>query len=543
MDREHPSSFVCPVFQDIMRDPVVLVDGHSYERQAIKKWLQDHDTSPLTGSRLPSKDVISNMALRGAITEYFQRDLKCLRSVCPRRESLPADFKMEACGTFLEEAVGSLVQTTTAMHSDKSVSGLLHLMMEAKVLLGAEMSSIFLPDRQEGILKSQINSTGSELRFPIASCIMGHVLTSGEPLLVRDAYSDSRFNSDMDRLTGFISKNMIFVPLKDNTGRILGVVELINKTSGGATCAADDGCFTGADLHFLQIFASEAAEALVRSGLLLDSTEACNKIRVESIDSCTLKIPDVLDDTAIEQDDEVANGRLERIDTPEFWPVDTQIFAAEMAKALARSGHLLASTETSKINRVASVDSYTFEIPVAQENTAIEQDDEVVDGRLERIDTANLFEGCPALVTWWTGSLSSSSSCSPRSLGCSSAFIPNYAPFGCPSEHLGSAAHVPNESAADVHEKHKMVTGSSSLSLSYSSGSLGCSSAFVPNYAALGCSSKHLGSSAPVPNESAADVDEEHEPKAPKREGGRTRQRRAQAIRKRVFGRGRAPSV
>ena len=41
-----PQSYFCPITQQIMRDPVLLGDGHSYERLAINQWLQTHNTSP-----------------------------------------------------------------------------------------------------------------------------------------------------------------------------------------------------------------------------------------------------------------------------------------------------------------------------------------------------------------------------------------------------------------------------------------------------------------------------------------------------------------
>ena len=52
-----------------MSDPVTCMDGHTYEKGAIQKWLLDHDTSPLTGAKLPSKHLIPNFALRSAIDE------------------------------------------------------------------------------------------------------------------------------------------------------------------------------------------------------------------------------------------------------------------------------------------------------------------------------------------------------------------------------------------------------------------------------------------------------------------------------------------
>ena len=64
------TSFVCPITQFQMSDPVTCMDGHTYERSGIEHWLEDHDTSPLTGAKLPSKNLIPNHALRNAIDEW-----------------------------------------------------------------------------------------------------------------------------------------------------------------------------------------------------------------------------------------------------------------------------------------------------------------------------------------------------------------------------------------------------------------------------------------------------------------------------------------
>ena len=59
-----PSEFVCPITQEIMINPVIAVDGHTYERKSMEKWLQSHDTSPKTNEHLPLKVLIPNIALR-----------------------------------------------------------------------------------------------------------------------------------------------------------------------------------------------------------------------------------------------------------------------------------------------------------------------------------------------------------------------------------------------------------------------------------------------------------------------------------------------
>jgi hypothetical protein len=55
---------------EVMRDPVMTVDGQTYERVEIEKWFAlGNKTSPLTGEELPSTNLFSNIALRTVIRE------------------------------------------------------------------------------------------------------------------------------------------------------------------------------------------------------------------------------------------------------------------------------------------------------------------------------------------------------------------------------------------------------------------------------------------------------------------------------------------
>lgn len=59
--------FICPITHERMSEPVLAADGHSYERQAIEKWLQKHNTSPMTGAPLAHRYLTANFALRHLI--------------------------------------------------------------------------------------------------------------------------------------------------------------------------------------------------------------------------------------------------------------------------------------------------------------------------------------------------------------------------------------------------------------------------------------------------------------------------------------------
>merc|ERR1712003_15117 len=61
---------MCPIMHERMNEPVLAADGHTYERQAIEKWLQMHNTSPMTGAPLAHRYLTENFALRHIIASY-----------------------------------------------------------------------------------------------------------------------------------------------------------------------------------------------------------------------------------------------------------------------------------------------------------------------------------------------------------------------------------------------------------------------------------------------------------------------------------------
>jgi len=68
-----PDQFTCPITQDIMSDPVIAADGHSYERAAIARWLQSHETSPKTNQVLQNKHLLPNHGLKSLILQHLEQ--------------------------------------------------------------------------------------------------------------------------------------------------------------------------------------------------------------------------------------------------------------------------------------------------------------------------------------------------------------------------------------------------------------------------------------------------------------------------------------
>ena len=64
--------FVCPITQELMFDPVIAADGHTYDRSAIQRWLTNHDTSPKTGKKLDHLNLVENHNLKRLIDDLVQ---------------------------------------------------------------------------------------------------------------------------------------------------------------------------------------------------------------------------------------------------------------------------------------------------------------------------------------------------------------------------------------------------------------------------------------------------------------------------------------
>ena len=71
---ERPEEHYCSITREVMVDPVMTSDGQVYERVQIERWLQEHDTSPLTNAKLENAEILlPNHALRRLIEQWDEK--------------------------------------------------------------------------------------------------------------------------------------------------------------------------------------------------------------------------------------------------------------------------------------------------------------------------------------------------------------------------------------------------------------------------------------------------------------------------------------
>jgi len=155
-----------------------------------------------------------------------------------------------------------LLKVSRRMAQCDSLDDVLHTLVEMTANeMDAERGSLFLNDPASGELYARVaqGRIKREIRLLNNTGIAGHVFTTGEAVIVHDAYSDSRFNRAIDEQSGFTTRTIACVPIKVANGEIAGVLEALNKRKGN---------FTRRDLEVLQAMVAQGTLALGTARLI-----------------------------------------------------------------------------------------------------------------------------------------------------------------------------------------------------------------------------------------------------------------------------------
>lgn len=107
----------------------------------------------------------------------------------------------------------------------------------ATILMDAEAGSLLLLDEAAGELYFDValGEKGEgvrQIRLKVGQGIAGYVAKTGEPLIINDVQHDPRFSREADRKSGFVTRNMVCVPVKARD-KLLGVLQAVNKHGVG----------------------------------------------------------------------------------------------------------------------------------------------------------------------------------------------------------------------------------------------------------------------------------------------------------------------
>ena len=159
---------------------------------------------------------------------------------------------------------GSLVALLKIGHeiaAETDIDTLLRVIaQETRIAIKADRCTVFLYDKEKDELWSKIalGLDSQEIRFPASKGLAGHVVKTGQTINIRDAYADERFNPEIDKQTGYKTKTILCMPIKNHNQEIIGAFQVLNKF---------DGVFNDDDEELLVAIGSSAGISIVNAQL------------------------------------------------------------------------------------------------------------------------------------------------------------------------------------------------------------------------------------------------------------------------------------
>lgn len=155
-----------------------------------------------------------------------------------------------------------VLEASKAIHSIHKLDELLNSILSKSIeTIGAERGTIYLIDKEKNIFWSIVH-TGEEkltIELPLGVGIAGYVAKTGETVNVKDTKLDNRFYNEIDNTSGFTTKNILCMPLKNRRGEILGVFQLLNKKL--------EPFFQDEDEEFIEAFSIHSSIAIEKARL------------------------------------------------------------------------------------------------------------------------------------------------------------------------------------------------------------------------------------------------------------------------------------
>ncbi len=159
--------------------------------------------------------------------------------------------------------------------AERKMDGLLILMADlGRSIVAADRCSLWLVDNDRGELWTKVAHGVSELRIPHDAGFVGYSVRTGEPLLIKDAYQDPRFDRRSDEKTHYRTTSVMTVPLMNSAGNVMGVFQAINKR--GTNEQGEAAVFSIQDLERLCLTAVYSAKT-VESAMLNMELEATQR--------------------------------------------------------------------------------------------------------------------------------------------------------------------------------------------------------------------------------------------------------------------------
>jgi len=236
----------------------------------------------------------------------------------------------------------------------------------ASKVMNADRASLFLIDKLAGDLWSKVleGNEMREIRIPVGRGVAGWVAQHDQIINISDAYTDSRFNPEVDRRSGYRTKSILCGPVKNLQGETVGVLQVINKKGGS---------FHKEDEDFFRAFTYQTAIAVENFHLYKKILKAHGKMAIllDVATSLTQTLDlDTLIRKIVEKISEILNAERSTLflmdyDTNELWSKVAQgaeISEIRIPRSTGLAGYVVSTGKSVNIRDAYNDDRFDQEV-------------------------------------------------------------------------------------------------------------------------------------------------------------------------------------
>jgi signal transduction histidine kinase len=175
-----------------------------------------------------------------------------------------SELKMKDPGDERRRELETILRFTALINSSLRIKDVLNYAMKwAEEFMDAEASTVYELDEEKSelfirIARGKKKESVEKIKFELGKGISGHVVQTGQPMVIQDVRKEKRFSPKFDRITGFRTRSMICVPLILR-GKTVGALQVLNKKSGDL--------FTQIDVEVLTSMSQQIAVAMENAKL------------------------------------------------------------------------------------------------------------------------------------------------------------------------------------------------------------------------------------------------------------------------------------
>lgn len=139
-----------------------------------------------------------------------------------------------------EEMLQEIFHCMSLLVGEKDFDKTIQILTElGRVLVNADRTSFWYWDKEKKQYWTLASLGTDRIVVPEGSGIIGAALTNQETIIIDSPYEDERFNPEVDKATGYVTRSILCMPVTDAQGEVIGGYQAINKLGEDETAVFD----------------------------------------------------------------------------------------------------------------------------------------------------------------------------------------------------------------------------------------------------------------------------------------------------------------